>query len=246
MVKYLIIEDERFAYDEIRRMMGILRPDYELVGWATNIEQTMLVLRGDVLPDLVIADIQLSDGLSIEAFRQSECDVPVIFTTAYDEYAINAFKLNSIDYLLKPIDEDELRTALEKFEHRQLSTSHVVSRLFVTEEHKQRFLIQSGDEFRHITTDDIAYFYSEDKYTFAHLKDGHRHIVNYTLDNLERTLPTTRFFRVSRSFIVSIDAVVKSSRYFGGRLKLHLKPDNQQEVLVSRSRMQDFLRWLDK
>ena len=93
MVKYLIIEDERFAYDEIRRMMGILRPDYELVGWATNIEQTMLVLRGDVLPDLVIADIQLSDGLSIEAFRQSECDVPVIFTTAYDEYAINAFKL---------------------------------------------------------------------------------------------------------------------------------------------------------
>lgn len=245
-MKYVIIEDERFAYDEIRRMMSLLRPDYELAGWTTNIEQTTLMLNVGALPDLIIADIQLSDGLSIEAFRKLECDIPVIFTTAYDEYAINAFKFNSIDYLLKPIDEDELRCALEKFERHQLSTSLAASRLFSSEGAKHRFVLQSGDEFRHVTTDEIAYFYSEDKYTFAHLKDNHRHIINYTLDYLEQILPAEDFFRVSRSHIVSINAVVKSVKYFGGRLKLYLSPEAPQEVFVSRSRMQDFLHWLDK
>lgn len=165
MVKYLLVEDERFAYEELKRMMQRLRPSWQLAGWAESVEQAVLLLRQGSL-DLMIVDIRLSDGLSFEIFEQCPVDLPVIFTTAYDEYAIKAFKVNSIDYLLKPIEESDLEAALCKFEHnsalrsaapeyRQLELGYLAANK------KNRFLVQVGDTFRYVETPDVAFFYSE-------------------------------------------------------------------------------------
>ena len=162
MAKYIIIEDERLAYEEIRRMMQRLRPDYMLTGWATGVEQAVLQLAsGDI--DLMIVDIRLSDGLSFEIFERTAADIPVIFTTAYDEYALRAFKVNSIDYLLKPVEEQALETALCKFERNRLprTATPELKRLeatYMTGIRKNRFLVRSGDTFRYVETSDIAFF----------------------------------------------------------------------------------------
>lgn len=251
MKKYVIIEDERFACEEIRRMMRSLRPDMELAGWATGVEQAVVMLRQVKDIDLIVADIQLDDGLCFDIFDRIDTTVPIIFTTAYDEYAIRAFKLNSIDYLLKPIEEEDLKTALEKTERRttensSLALSHSIQNSLARDgQPKTRFLIQQGDAFYSVPSTDIAFFYSEDKYTFAHLSNGRRHIIDYTLEELDRLLDSHEFFRISRQLIVNISSVVKSTRLFGGRMKVYLKPDCPHEAMVSRSRVPDFVRWLD-
>lgn len=162
IAKYIIIEDERLAYEEIRRMMQRLRPDYMLTGWATGVEQAVLQLASGGI-DLMIVDIRLSDGLSFEIFERTAADIPVIFTTAYDEYALRAFKVNSIDYLLKPVEEQALETALCKFERNRLprTATPELKRLeatYMTGIRKNRFLVRSGDTFRYVETSDIAFF----------------------------------------------------------------------------------------
>lgn len=249
MTKYIIIEDERLAYEEIRRMMQRLRPDYTLVGWAAGIEQAILQLTlGGI--DLMIVDIRLSDGLSFEIFERTEVDIPVIFTTAYDEYALRAFKVNSIDYLLKPVEEQTLETALCKFERNRLprTATPELKRLeatYMTGSKKNRFLVRSGDTFQYVETSDIAFFYSEDKYIFLYLFSGRRYIVDYTLEQLETILDEMHFFRVARNCIANIRAVGKVSRYFGGRLKIFFSTECSHEVVVSRDRVGRVLQWLD-
>jgi len=249
MTDYVIIEDERLACEELKRMMSQLRPDYKLVGWAKSTEQAVLLLR-QASPNLIMADIRLADGLCFDIFMQASIDVPVIFTTAYDEYAIRAFKVNGIDYLLKPIEETELEVALRKFERHQ--ALHASRSLFKKLEQdyvgcykKNRFLIQVGDTYLHVETTDIAFFYSEDKYTYLYRFSGKRHIVSYSLDKLEKILDSSLFFRISRCCIVNIRSIVKTSKYFASRLKLQLRPECPHELLVSRSRVSDFLRWMD-
>ena len=168
MTRYVLVEDERFAYEEMKRMMQMLRPDYQLVGWAESIEQAALLLRQNKI-DLMIVDIRLSDGLSFEIFEQCPIDIPVLFTTAYDEYALQAFKVNSIDYLLKPIEENELDAALHKFErnHSLHSTTPQYKKLetdYLAGNKKNRFLVQIGDTFQYAETHEVAFFYSEEKY----------------------------------------------------------------------------------
>lgn len=249
MGKYLLIEDERFAYEEMKRMMQRLRPDYQLAGWAESVEQAVLLLKQSPV-DLMMVDIRLSDGLSFEIFEQVSVDTPVIFTTAYDEYAIKAFKVNGIDYLLKPVEENDLETALSKFERHHSSPSiasgfRQLELECLTKYKKNRFLVQVGDVFLHVETADIAFFYSEEKYTYLHLFSNKRYIINYSLDQLEQIVDESIFFRVSRNCIAGIKAIQKTSRYFGGRLKLHLCPVCPVEVLVSRSRASGFLKWID-
>lgn len=249
MVKYLLVEDERFAYEEIKRMMQRLRPDYLLTGWAESVEQAVLLLQqGNI--DLMIVDIRLSDGLSFEIFEQVAVDTPVIFTTAYDEYAIKAFKVNGIDYLLKPIEEEDLDRALCKFErnnalHSAAPEFKQLQQEYLTKSTKNRFLVQIGDAFQYVLTEDIAFFYSEEKYTYLHLFSSKRYIINYSLDQLESMLDRSIFFRVSRNCISNIKAIKRSSKFFGSRLKLHLSPECPLEVLVSRTRVNDFLKWID-
>lgn len=249
-MSYIIIEDERPAYNELQRMMTQLRPDYELAGWAQTTEQATLLLRRQ--PALAIADIRLADGLSFEAFEAAGADVPVIFTTAYDDYAIKAFKLNSVDYLLKPIVSEELETALSKYERGQALRAatadfNALAQTIGRGVRKSRFLVRSGDGFVHVSAANIAYFYSEDKVVILqtfNAHGAHRYVIDRTLDALEDCLDSAEFFRISRGFIVNVRAIVRTSHYFGGRLALTLNPAHGEHVTVSRARANAFLRWL--
>ena len=197
MVNYMIIEDEPFAYEEMKRMMTILRPGYHLQAWADSVEEALRTLRKAV-PDLLLVDIRLSDGLCFDVFERMPVNTPVIFTTAYDEYALRAFRVNGIDYLLKPIEEKDLERALAKFEtnnlpnpsseeYRSLMTAYLGS------VKKNRFLVSVGDTFRYVDASDIAFFYSEDKYNYLHTFGGKRYIINYSLEQLEAMLERNDF-----------------------------------------------------
>ncbi len=247
--RYLIVEDELLAQIEIQRMVKELRPDYKVVGCADSVERACEYLRCEYV-DLMIVDIRLSDGLSFEIFEQYPVEIPIIFTTAYDEYALDAFRVNSIDYLLKPIGERELSNALDKYERRCClhSTSPNYKQLetyYLSGNKKTRFLVQVGDTFRHIEISDVAFFYSEEKYTYLHKLDGTRYIVDYALDQLEKMLDEVQFFRVSRGCIANIHSINKISKHFAGRLSVQFQPECPHKIIVSRSRATDFLKWLD-
>ncbi len=187
---------------------------------------------------------------AFEIFELIKTSTPVIFTTAYDKFALKAFKLNSIDYLLKPIEETELETALQKFENLRLITPASDSYLrfcdtYLSTSRKNRFLVQSGDTFRHIETDNIAFFYSEDKYTSLHTFSNSRYIIAYTLDQLESLMDSEKFYRLSRSCIANIKSIDRLHKYFAGRLKVDFTPDCPQEVIVSRNRVPGLLNWIN-
>lgn len=249
MIDYIILEDERFAYEEIKRMITILRPDYHLKAWADGVERAVSVLT-DGTPDLLIADIRLSDGLCFDVFERKQTNVPVIFTTAYDEFALQAFRVNSIDYLLKPIKENDLERALAKFEANCLTrpTSEQYKGLeasYLRNVKKNRFLVSVGDTYMYVETSDIAFFYVEDRYVFLHTFSGKRYIVDYSLEQLDAMLDRRDFFRLSRGCIAHIKAVRKVSKYFGSRLTVSFSPECPHKVLVSRTRVADCLNWLD-
>ena len=249
MIRYLIVEDERFAYEEMKRMISKLCTDYQLVNWTETVEQTVLFLKHHTV-DLILMDIRLADGSCFEIFEQVPVLVPVIFTTAYDEYAIRAFKVNSIDYLLKPVEENDLQTAINKFEQFRNSSCPVseykkLKEALTGNDRRNRFLIQKGDTYHYIETQEIAFFYSEDKVVFLHTFSDKRYIVNYTLEQVEQSLDEKIFFRVSRNCITNINAIKKISKYFNSRLKLSFQPDCPHEILVSRVRVQYFLQWVD-
>lgn len=248
MTSYIIIEDERFAHDELKRMMKKLRPDYQMVGWAQSVEQAVELVKAGGY-DLIITDIRLSDGLCFDVFERQHTDAPVIFTTAYDEYAIKAFDLNSIDYLLKPVEEGELADALDKLELNMLvktnSTRYAnMAQNYMSHAHKNRFLIRIGDTYRYVLTTDVALFFSEDKTTYLYTMEGKRYIVDYSLDQIEPMLPGDQFFRLSRACIANIRAIGRVSKYFAGRLSVELTVGNLDKVLVSRNRANDFLTWM--
>ena len=249
MVKYLLVEDERFAYEEMKRMMEKLRPDYRLEAWASTVEQTVQFLKHHPV-DLMLLDIRLTDGSSFDIFEQIHVATPVIFTTAYDEHAIRAFKVNSVDYLLKPVEETDLQAALSKFEQLRMTTPAVpdykqLESSLMSNYKKNRFLIQKGDSYHYVETPDIAFFYSEDKVVFLHTFSDKRYIVDYTLEQVEQLLDERTFFRVARNCIANINSIRKISKYFNSRLKLSLQPVFPHEILISRVRVPDFLKWVD-
>lgn len=249
MIKYLIVENERLAYIELKRMMMKLRPDYQLMDRTETVVQSVEFLNSHK-PDLILMDISLSDGSCFEIFNHVSINIPIIFTTAYDEYAIQAFKHNSVDYLLKPIDEDDLQKALEKLELFHLSKSEVnydykqLEKL-VSKRIKNRFLIQSNDSYKYVETKDVAFFYSEDKVVFLHTFDDKRYIINYTLDQLETQMSDALFFRVSRNCIANIKGIKSIEKASNSRLEVFMSPKCPHEVMVSRVRVSDFLRWID-
>lgn len=249
MIQYLLVEDEHFAAEEIKRMIQKLRPGYRMAGQTDSVEGTVSFLRHTSV-DLIILDIRLSDGISFEIFEQVSTDTPVLFTTAYDEYALQAFRVNSVHYLLKPVEEAELETALRRFEQnnrvRPASTPYKNLEKSLWEHNKKnRFLVQTGDSYQYVETKGTAFFYSEEKYVFLHTFTDKRYMVNYTLEQLEQMLDERMFFRVARNCIANIKAIGKISKYFTGRLKLNFVPQCPHEVLVSRNRVADFLKWVD-
>ena len=247
----IIIEDEKPAARLLQRKLQkldiiagtMLHSVEEAVDWFTNNEH----------PDLIFLDIQLSDGLSFEIFEKVSISSAIIFTTAYDEYALRAFKLNSIDYLLKPIDEDDLETAVNKFKGRQPKTQPMaldfdqIKRMLANpaeKAYKKRFTIKMGQHLKMIPVEDAECFYSENKGTYIHTADNRDYLLENTLEQLEAELDPTQFFRVSRKFIVHISAIKDIVVYTNSRLKVVLPTYKEDELIVSRERVNDFREWL--
>ena len=252
-MKILIAEDEPLARTEMRRQLKSIRPNATIIAEAESVEQAVQALA-EHEPDVIFMDIQLADGQSFEIFEQTEVKAPVIFTTAYDSFAIKAFKVNSIDYLLKPIEPEQLKAAIEKFEsrqtqalpHTQLNVSEIRQMLGISTSHvhKTRFVTQVGERIRFVQEHDVAYFKSEDEVVFAITHEGKRNLINLTLEKLEREIDPAKFFRINRQYIVSLTALGDIHKYFNARLKLRLTPDPAEEVLVSRQRVNPFMTWI--
>ena len=239
-------------------MLKSLDSNFELLASLDSVKASINWLKENPQPDIIFMDIHLSDNICFDIFNKVEINAPIIFTTAYDQYAIEAFKTNGIAYLLKPIEEDELISALKKFRTLtntkvELSTIHTKiqqlstlnSQLSTFNPYKERLLAKIGDNYQHLTMSEIAYFYSEDHYTFVTTKNNQRYIINYTLDNLVEQLNPQHFFRISRQFILNISAINSVSKHFNGRLKITVNPAFSEEIYVSRNRVQPFLSWLD-
>ena len=252
-MKTLIIEDELPAAKRLLQLLQKLQPEAELLGTLDSIEAAVQWFLQHPMPDLIFLDIQLADGLSFDIFKEVQITAPVIFTTAYDQYTLRAFKLNSVDYLLKPIDPEELQQALDKYQrhfNNQPSfdprTLEKLIQSFQKPTYKERFIVKSGQQLTFIQVDDIRYFYSEDGLLFAQMKDKKRHAVDYTLDQLETLLNPSDFFRVNRKVITQLTAIQKIAPYFNSRLMVELRPKADFEVIVSRDRVNDFKAWLDR
>lgn len=252
-MKVLIVEDEQPAARRLKQLLEEKRPGLQALGPLESVEAAVKWLRANPEPDLLFLDIQLADGLSFDIFRQVAVQAPAIFTTAYDQYTLNAFKLNSIDYLLKPIDPDELEQALEKFGRlfgrRQAWGPEAIRDIiqaFTRPAYKERFMVRAGQQLTYIRAEDIFYCYSEDGLAFAQMGSRKRHPIDYTLDQLEGLLDPRDFFRLNRKVIAHIQSIRKVEPYFNSRLKLELEPTAPFEIIVSRGRVIDFKNWLDK
>ncbi len=251
----VIIEDEAFAADVLETMILNLRRNSKVLARLESVEDAIEWFENNEPPQLIFCDIHLSDGSSFEIFREVEVKSPVIFTTAFNEYAIEAFKVNSVDYLLKPIKKEDLAQAIKKYE--SLKTSNLVEELenlknllenektTVRKEKKSRFMVKSGQSIQAIPREKIAYFMAEEGVVLLVTFEGNRYVVNYTLDELEGLLDEVKFFRANRQLIINIEAVKKVSPYFKGRLQLTLNPATEDEPVISSGKASKFKEWLD-
>lgn len=253
-MRLIIIEDEVHAAERLRRMVTMLRPEFIIEGVFDSIEESVSHLKMGQ-PDLILMDIQLADGLSFSIFENVDVHAPVIFTTAFDEYALRAFKQHSIDYLLKPIGEDELLQAIQKFEkfHLQNQPKNDLFALrqmlkdFQTQQSfRKRFMVRSGNGLTHIGIEDVAYFLSTSGVTFLVTYTNERFMIEHPLDVLENELHPDEFFRVNRKCILAAKSIQRIEPHLSQRLILELKPHAGEEISVSRQRTRDFRSWLDK
>jgi len=247
----IIIEDEKPAARLLHRKLQKL--GVEAGTMLHSVEESIEWFRNNPQPDLIFLDIQLSDGLSFEIFEAIPISSAVIFTTAYDEYALRAFKLNSIDYLLKPIDEDDLESAVAKYRERQPKPQQLsvdfdqIRRMLANpneKSYKKRFTIKMGQHLKMVNIEEAECFFSENKGTYIHTTDNRDYLLEMTLEQLEAELDPKQFFRVSRKFIVSINAIKDIVVYANSRLKVILPTYKEDEVIVSRERVNDFREWL--
>jgi DNA-binding LytR/AlgR family response regulator len=254
-MKILIVEDEDLAVKKLQKTLAAVDQSAMVVGVAESIRSTVDWLKSNPTPDLILMDIELADGQSFEIFNLFEVQSPVIFTTSYDEFALKAFKVNSVDYLLKPIQKDELEAALNKLqklrgvEKQELNLDNLIKELqqkLQPKEFRKRFLVKNGQKLVSIEVDDIAYFFSDGRLNFFKTKDNKKFVVDYTMDELDEMLNPEEFFRISRSFYVSIESIDKIDDYFGNRLILQLHPSVDKEALVSREKVSDFKKWMGK
>ena len=247
----IIIEDEKPSARHLQRMLAKLQ--IQVTTLLHSVEESIAWFSDNTHPDLIFLDIQLSDGLSFEIFEALEINSAVIFTTAYDEYALQAFKLNSIDYLLTPIDEDDLAKAVTKYKTRMPSRKSVVidfdkiRSLLVhplDRSYKKRFSVRVGQHLKLISTEDIECFYSENKGTYLYTCEGRSYLLDMSLEQLDSDLEPRTFFRVSRKFYVNINAIKDMISYTNSRLQIKLKTYNEQEIIVARERVKEFKDWL--
>ncbi|MFZ9045992.1 MAG: LytR/AlgR family response regulator transcription factor [Cyclobacteriaceae bacterium] len=250
-MKYIILEDEKIAAERLNRLITHIRPNYKHVETLDSVETAVISLT-TLNADLYFMDIQLADGLSFEIFDQISIDKPIIFTTAYDRYALQAFKQNSMDYLLKPIDEEELAAAIEKFEKLKRSLKNENSEDYgdlikaIQPTGKKRFIVKVGDHLKSIRSSDIQAFYSHDKATYLLTTEGKKYLIDYSLEKVEQLLSKSDFYKISRKFIVNIHFIHDIVAYTNSRLEVKLNHFNEEQIIVARERVQEFKNWLDR
>ena len=249
-MRILIIEDEAPAQRRLIKLVQECDPFAEIIGVIQSVKEGIEWFGKNPVPDLILSDIQLSDDLSFKIFSELNIQTPVIFTTAYDEYAINAFKFHSIDYLLKPINLDELKQSIDKYKsiHAAIQPIDFVKFIkgFEVKEYRSRFLVYSGDSLFPILTSEIAYFLSEDGVTFLVHEGGKRYIINDSLDQLEEELDPKQYIRINRQFLMSAKAIHRVHSYGLQKLKLTVKPATDSDIIVSKMRASAFKAWLNR
>lgn len=263
-IKAAIIEDEVPAARLLQDMIRSLRPEWEVQMLPGSIEESVEWFSANPHPDILFLDIQLTDGNSFMFIEQARPQSMIIFTTAYDEYAVRAFTVNSIDYLLKPIHEDRLLKAMQRFEHltynyirdfnresrmleilQQLSSAQESNAENACKRYRTRFLVTGNEKLITLQVSDIAYFYSENKLTFAVTHTNREHIIDLPLDRLGEQLDPDRFFRTNRQTLVCIDAIQRIETYFLGKAVVHVKPPFKDKIIVSKDKMPAFRMWLN-
>jgi len=251
-MKIIIIEDEKPAARRLKRMLNDMGMEVQTM--LHSVEESIQWFLQNEHPDLILLDIQLSDGLSFEIFKEVSIESNIIFTTAYDEYALKAFKLNSIDYLLKPIDDDELRTAIDKYRKYSMRKNNLhfdldeIKNLLVNpldRDYKKRFTIKVGQHLKIVNMKSIECFYSDNKATFLYTEIGNNYILDDALEQIEEQLDPVKFFRVSRKFIVHMDFIKDIISYTNSRLQVKLEHFNEFDIIVSREKVKDFKNWLE-
>lgn len=250
-MKILIIEDETPAASRLERLVKAYKPEAEVVKIIDTVEDAVECLKKKPEIDLIFMDIQLADGLSFEIFNQVEVIPPVIFTTAYDHYAVKAFRVNSVDYLLKPVDEEELKSAIEKYERlnhnvSQSGMKEILAAVRNENQHyRRRFLVKTAGRLAFIQANDVSYFFSEEGVTFIVTLHNERYLLENTLEELEQQLDPGEFFRINRKMIIASKSISRMEPYSNNRLILNLNPAFAEEVVVSRHRTSEFKHWLD-
>lgn len=248
-MKILIIEDEARAASHLERLLSKVAPEMEVVARLESVRDAVAFLTGKPELGLIFSDIQLADGLSFEIYQQVKVSCPIIFTTAWDHYAIEAFNTNGIDYLLKPIEEERLLKAIEKA--RQFTPGPLLERILAlsaakpAHSYKSRFLVKVGDKIKSIPVEEITAFYSFEKATYLFTCDKFSYAIDFALDQLETMLNPNRYFRINRKFLVSLEACSNITAWSNSRLKLRIDGLEDQEIIVARERVQEFKEWLD-
>jgi two-component system response regulator LytT len=250
-MKVLILEDETLAAEKLEATLMELQPEWQVVSRIKSISSAVEWLESNPHPDLIISDIRLLDGLCFEIFAKVKVEKPVIFTTAYDQYAIRAFEVNSIDYLLKPVQKEKLQAALAKLQlpkEPPLPDYNEVLNFIKSnkQSYKSRFMVRLGQRIVAVPSEKIAYFYSENKLTYIVTLDGKKFPIDQPLDELMDLLDPKRFFRANRQFIVAFDSIAEIHPYFKGRIKIMLQPKSDEEVVISSDRSPDFKKWIDQ
>lgn len=257
-MKALVVEDEQLARERLLDLLAELKPDLEVLGQEEGVSGTVRFLQKQPDLDILFMDIHLADGPCFRIFQEVEVQVPIIFTTAYDQYALQAFDTLSIDYLLKPIHAKDLSRALQKLDHFKAGTtparphlaqelSGLIEELHARKTYQQRFLVQSGQQFIPVQTDQVAYFFAEGKYVYLVSVTGKAYLIDQTLDQLDGDLldPNT-FFRINRKAILNIESIKLVQRHAGNRLRVFPQQASTLEMVVSRQRVEPFKKWMSR
>lgn len=250
-MKALIIEDEAPAVRRLKKLVEELSVNVEVVGEIDTVQGAIEWFENNEQPDFIFSDIQLADGKSFEIYQQVEVSCPIIFTTAYDEYAIKAFELNSIGYLLKPFKAEDIEVSLKKIkttneEENFEQIHHLINSFKNQKEYKSRFLIHKGESMIPIETGDIAYFQTKDKAVWLITKEKQSFLMSQNLDELEHSLDPKQFFRLNRQFIANYKSIERVENHFNGKLKVYIKPKVEEELMISRLKAGLFKKWLDQ
>lgn len=248
-MKILIVEDEKPAAARLVNMLHKAEPNATVLGVTEGVESTLNFLDQGEVPDLIFMDIHLADGSAFEIFRHHPLkDIGIIFSTAYDQYAVEAFKVNALYYLLKPIRQEDLELALSRYKEtreKAYDYKEIVNKLLSKQPGDKRFLIRMGQSLRLVHQHDIAYFYTSDKITFMMTREGRKYPVDYTLEHLEEMIDPAKFFRINRQFILHLDAIQQMHAHSKARVRIDLVPPAHEDVIVSTEKSPLFKKWLE-